>query len=390
MKGQHSVHGGGGWRRQGLWTRKHRSTQQEQVSHNPKGVGTQDIAAMFDTITKSLSFLAERVKILEGGPDQKTGRPAQGPSKEAGPPTHIKSNNDDFAAVVKDMYRMVQLDYHAENWTQLQKSLSDSVQKFAADIKPPTVDEELSAVITDATQAYSARICDAVRQHIAAKRAETESVAATKNASDLYRAKEITERQLTRRLGRRLDETKRQQLLDQAAKAIGAASRRQPVVDSEGFQLVVNKKNTTISPGNPSGTPTKKRKLATSSPPSVSTSTFFRPLQDMLDMEPQNQDEEGDDSGVNDGNDIVVSSYLAKAKSCTQVEEAALAAAAAAEKQVIAQVEVHRPVTPAAVQARKETDAAAASFPPIQPRSRKHLLQCAHRSSRPQSRRLAD
>ena len=132
--------------------------------------------------------------------------------------------------------------------------------------------------------------------------------------------------------------------------------------------MVVNK-NTTISPGNPSGTPTKKRKLATSSPPPVSTSTFFRPLHYMSDVEPQNQDEEGDDSDVNDGNDMVVSSYLAKAKSCTQVEEAALGAAAAAEKQVIAQVEVHRPATPAAVQARKETDAAAASFPPIQPRT---------------------
>jgi len=157
---------------------------------------------------------------------------------------------------------MVKLDHHAENWTQLPKSLSERLHKFAADIKPPMVDEELRAVITDATQAYSARICDAVRQHIATKRTETESVADTRNASDLDRAKEITKRQLTRRRGRRLNEQKRQQLLDQAAKAI-AVGRRQPVIDSEGLQLVVNKKNTPISPGNPSGTPTKKRKLAT-------------------------------------------------------------------------------------------------------------------------------
>ena len=69
--GQNLGHGGGGWRCQGLWTLKHRSTQQEQVSYNAKGVGTQDMAAMFDTITKSLSFLAARVELLEGGPDQK-------------------------------------------------------------------------------------------------------------------------------------------------------------------------------------------------------------------------------------------------------------------------------------------------------------------------------
>jgi len=29
------------------------------------------MAAMFDNITKSLSFLAARVELLEGGPDQK-------------------------------------------------------------------------------------------------------------------------------------------------------------------------------------------------------------------------------------------------------------------------------------------------------------------------------
>ena len=96
------------------------------MSYNAKGVGTQDMAAMFDNITKSLSFLAARVELLEGGPDQKkTDRPAQGQSKEAGPPTQIKSNNDDFAAVVKDMYRMVLLDHYTDNWTQLLKSLSE-------------------------------------------------------------------------------------------------------------------------------------------------------------------------------------------------------------------------------------------------------------------------
>ena len=140
---------------------------------------------------------------------------------------------------------MVQRDHHAENWTQLPKSLFKRLEKFAVDIKPPMVDDQLHSLITDATHTYGAHICDAVRQHISTKWAEAKSVAATRNASDLARAKDITERQLTRRLGRRLDETRHQQLLDQAVKAIGVG-RRQPTVDSEGFQLVVNKKNTTI------------------------------------------------------------------------------------------------------------------------------------------------
>jgi len=33
--------------------------------------------------------------------------------------TFIKSNNDDFAGVVKDMYRLVQIGHHGDNWSQL-------------------------------------------------------------------------------------------------------------------------------------------------------------------------------------------------------------------------------------------------------------------------------
>ena len=79
---------------------------------------------MFDNITKSLSFLAARVELLEGGPDQKNRQASSGPEQRGRTP-YTDKINDDFAAVVKDMYRMVLLDHYAGNWTQLLKSLSE-------------------------------------------------------------------------------------------------------------------------------------------------------------------------------------------------------------------------------------------------------------------------
>ena len=50
-----------------------------------------------------------------------------------------KSINDDFAACVKDIYRIVQLKHHETNWEELPKSLAQRLKRFAGEINPPMV-----------------------------------------------------------------------------------------------------------------------------------------------------------------------------------------------------------------------------------------------------------
>ena len=50
-----------------------------------------------------------------------------------------KSINDDFAACVKDIYRIVQLKHHETNWEELPKSLVQRLERFAGDISLPMV-----------------------------------------------------------------------------------------------------------------------------------------------------------------------------------------------------------------------------------------------------------
>jgi len=73
------------------------------------------------------------------------------------------------------------------------------------DIRPPMEDNNLRSAIKEATQAYSDRKCEAVRLHISNKTAKTHLAAATRSKTDLNRAKEIADKQLSRQLGLCLD-----------------------------------------------------------------------------------------------------------------------------------------------------------------------------------------
>ena len=291
---QHQRKTGVVFRDGGFWTQK-RETETAPKS----GTTSQEIGEMLGKITDAVSVLADRIEKLERGPDQNSGRSKSDQAKQAGPPTHITSNNDDFASVVKYLYRSVQLEHHAGNWTELPRSLSERLVRFAEDINPPMVDEKLRLTVMKATRAYSDAICEAVREHIDAKRTETTSTAATLNGTDIDRAKEIADRQLSRRLGRRLDDNKRRQLLDQAASTVGS-SRRRPEIDADGFETVTNKKKgKAASPSNE--TPVKKRKLG--SPPPVSVHNRFDKLH-TLDVEQcDDDDDDHDDNDNHDDND---------------------------------------------------------------------------------------
>jgi len=328
----------------GFWTHKHETA-------SASGTTSQDMVEMFGKFTDALSVLADRIEKLEHnrGPDRNSGRSQSDQAKEAGPPTHITSNNDDFASVVKYLYRSVQLEHHAGNWTELPKSLSERLVRFAEDINPPMVDEKLRLTVMKATRAYSDAICEAVREHIDTKKAEATSTAATFNGTDLDRAKEIADKQLTRRLGRRLDDNKRRQLLDQAASTVGS-SRRRPQIDSDGFETVINKKKGKAASAS-NDTPVKKRKLGSPSPVSVHNRFDSLHTDDVQQCHDDDNDDDNhddaqvidtevvdddDDAQVIDDDDAnVIDKFLASARNTVQDTAPAVA------KQVTTVAEVH-------------------------------------------------
>jgi len=288
----------------------------------------EDLRHTLQSMVKTLESLSKRIDSIERGPDRVPDRPTSGPPKQAGPHYYTKSSNDDFASVVRGLYRMVQLRHHEANWAKLPKALNDRLNSFAEDINPPMPDERFRATIKTITREYGDRICEAVRQHMSGKRQETEMTAATKDPADLDRAKEIAGRQLAKKLGRRLDDDKRHEMLDVAATVVGR-SRGGPQIDEDGFVTVVGSRSRT--PKKPLAsteltveTPRSKR-ARESSTPTTDTVPVCNRFDCLQDLEPQVMEQEV--IGVAGDDDAIVAAAVSAAASTSSAtvdaEEAA-------------------------------------------------------------------
>ena len=348
---------GGGWRRErgGDYRRNYhtgdRQQQQQQQhqsswrseAHRPKD---DDMRQVLRTVTESLSVLSERIQKLERGPDRHPDRPTRGRTVEAGPRHTTKSDNNDFAACVKDIYRIVQLKHHGSNWEELPKSLAQRLERFAGDINPPMVDDELRSKLEQLTNTYAESICNTVRKHIDRKLLETETAASVRDNTDVDRAKEIATKQLSRRLGRRMPEQRRTQLVNDAARIVGAG-RSAPCIteeDVEEFERVVNRRKPT-SPA--LETPSKKRKHTITPPPPVSTSNRFSTLDVEADDDTEqicdvvvNDDDDDDDTS---NNSQAVRSYLAAAKAQSPRTQSRETDDVQVRRDIVTVAEVHVP-----------------------------------------------
>ena len=188
--------------------------------------------ATLSKITETLASLSNRLDTVEqnGGPDKNSDRNKRYNKTTAGPPaTQKTSNNDDFAAVSKCLYRIVQLHHHNKNWEQLPRSIDERLRRLATDINPPMADDDFRRSIRTATEKFSREIVEVVQTHLQRKLVAKETEAAALDPSDLDRAKSIAAKYVDVRLGKRLEPSRRAQLLDRAAASIGQLRQPQPM-----------------------------------------------------------------------------------------------------------------------------------------------------------------
>lgn len=272
----------------------HRPTSVENRTAPPNYDGRpDDIVAALSKITETLASLSNRLDIVEqnGGPDKKSDRNKRSNKTTAGPPTtQNTSNNDDFAAVSKCLYRIVQLHHHNKNWEQLPRSISERLQRLATDINPPLADDDFRCNIRTATERFSREIVGVVQTHLQRKLAAKETEAAALDPSDLDRAKSIAAKYVDVRLGKRLESSRRTQLLDRAAASIGHLRQSQPLTEKGPQRSTTSPppspaNNEWIEVNGPGGRRTAKpppdsRKRALSTPQTTPVTNRFEVLSD--------------------------------------------------------------------------------------------------------------
>jgi hypothetical protein len=193
-----------------------------------------DLQSILQQISMALTSLAGRVETIEKnkGSDSYAAvasRPIK-TTAPAGPLITKNSNNNDFASVSKALYKIVQVGHHAANWDRLPKSIEERLHRLIADINPPMSDPKFRTAMSDITQSYGEEIRRLVSEHLESKKRDLEYAAGELDRTDIRQAKDVANKYLTARLGKRLVPQRRTDLLEAAASKVGLHFQPPPVV----------------------------------------------------------------------------------------------------------------------------------------------------------------
>jgi hypothetical protein len=258
-----------------------------------------DLQNVLKEISNALVSLVGRVDSLEKnkGSDNKPAAATRPKTAIPAEPLLQKSNNDDFVSVSKALYKIVQIGHHTANWERLPSSIEERLTRLVGDINPPMSDTDFRRDITVLAQQFGEEIRRLVADHLHKKRVETEGMAGSLDPTDLNRAKDVASKYLTSRLGRRLTEARRTELMNSAASTIGVYRRppppvvRSPPVALQPLKARSTVKQRTSPPRNTgphvNGTSRKRLNVSTNSTPIENRFTVLQhEVTSDIDVEP--------------------------------------------------------------------------------------------------------
>jgi hypothetical protein len=153
-------------------------------------------------------------------PQPPTGHAGAQPRAMRGHPAD-RSANLDFAKVCKESFRYTQVSHHFGNWKSLPKGIAASLNRFVGMIRPPSPSEELANELAALAVDFGQKICRSVQDHLKRVKTKTEQTLITLDGTDKLEARAIVERQLTRKLGKKLPTEHRTSLLTEAFDMVG-------------------------------------------------------------------------------------------------------------------------------------------------------------------------
>jgi hypothetical protein len=114
------------------------------------------------------------------------------------------STNPDFTKLVKNTTTIAQIDQQTKNWQVIPQSIANNIDNIVHNIRPPRPSETTIARLEMAADAFKENISKIVMSHLNESRDDVLNDMLTFNKTDLSIAMETAERQMGRRLGKRL------------------------------------------------------------------------------------------------------------------------------------------------------------------------------------------
>jgi hypothetical protein len=114
------------------------------------------------------------------------------------------SMNPDFTKLVKNTTTIAQIDQHNKNWQVTPVSIANNIDNIIHKIRPPRPSETTIARLEMAADEFKDNISSIVRSHLKESRDDVVNDLLKLNKVDLPAAMETAEKQMCRRLGKRL------------------------------------------------------------------------------------------------------------------------------------------------------------------------------------------
>lgn len=142
-----------------------------------------------------------------------------------------RSSNGDFQSMCRALYKIVQIEHHKDNWTDLPRAIARNLEDLASDIVPPDPTNNLREQIQAVFNNTASEILACVQNHLQERLNFNRAFIRTVNPQDKERAKEIVERRLTQCLGKKIGEVNITTALNREVRNIGI-NHQSPVTDN--------------------------------------------------------------------------------------------------------------------------------------------------------------
>jgi hypothetical protein len=131
----------------------------------------------------------------------------------------FNSTNNDFQEMWRTLFKIVQMQHHLGNWTQLPASIKRNLTNIAEDITPPepsdNLKEEINTILNRAGDHIQRSVCNHLTDRLERNKVKLQNL----NPKDKERAIDVAHKHLSRRIGKKT--TNIRQKLEEASCRIG-------------------------------------------------------------------------------------------------------------------------------------------------------------------------
>lgn len=144
----------------------------------------------------------------------------------------FNSTNTDFPEIWRTLFKIVQMQHHLGNWTQLPASIKRNLTNIAEDITPPepsdNLKEAINTILNRAGDHIQRTVCDHLTDRLELNKVKLQNL----NPKDKERAIDVAHKHLSRRIGKKTTNIRHK--LEEASYGIGNLWEN-PERENQGF-----------------------------------------------------------------------------------------------------------------------------------------------------------